>query len=127
MRVQSINNKQSHRQNFGALVIKGDIAAQDTKLILGLGELLDVKLVGGTNKQGKDVLILDSISKSKEENKLHYLIKNMFGNKNVRRHMDSSVEKMKAAYLKKHPDGLQIEEPIEAPVNNVIKRQREIV
>lgn len=109
MRIQNVNNnKQNHKQNFRALVIKGDVA-KDKQLLFDLGDLLSTRLVGGTTKHGKDVLILDSIPKSKDEDKLLYLIKDMFEKNAVRRHKDSSVEKMKAAYLKKYPDGLQIE------------------
>lgn len=125
MKIQNINNN-NRKQHFGAIVIKGDVSPEDKKLISGLGELLHVKLVGGINKLGEDVLVLDSIAKSQDEKKLHYLIKNMFGNNGIRRQMDKSVEKMKEVYLKKHPDGLQIEEFTATPVNNVFSRGREI-
>lgn len=131
MRVQSINNN-NHKQNFGAIVISGPISDVEKYYLSLQCKLLGHTLEGGIKKGVGDVLVINSTKhKTKSEETIVGLIKRAAFDNNdkvlVETEYKKATNKYAAAYVKKHPQGLQIEETVEAPVNNVSTRGREVV
>lgn len=131
MRVQNINNN-NHKQNFGAIVISGPISDAEKYYLSLQCKLLGHRLEGGIKKGVGDVLVVNSTKhKTKSEELIVGLIKRAAFDNNdkvlVETTYKKAANKYTSAYEKKHPQGFQIEEPVEEPVNNVFKRPREIV
>lgn len=116
MRVQSINNN-NRKQNFGAIVISGPISDVEKYYLSLQCKLLGHNLQGGIKKGVGDVLVINSTKhKTRSEETIVGLIKRAALENNdkvlVETTYKKAANKYVAAYEKKHPEGLKIEEPV---------------